>query len=145
MRAKGQDWTVRVMRDGAVVATFQAFNSVEINFGLGVEVSNYVGETTPRVRGVNNEVTFSCPFDVDSPAYVELLDAQRLKNLPNGDPNRAALRIDISCSVDFGTEGRTRVKFNDCTLHDANLSASGRVEGFVNASPTFTAPTWKRL
>ncbi len=143
MRAKGQDWTVRIMQDGRELKAFKAFNSVEINFGLGVETKGYVGEETDRVNGTNGPVTVSCPFDVDSTEYVQLLDAQRQKNLPNA--KRVALRIDITCSVDFGDGGRSRVAINDATLHDASLSVSGRVDGHTNSSPTFTASTWKRL
>lgn len=143
MRAHGQDWTIRVLRDGAEQAAFKTSNSVEINFGLGVESKGYVGEATNRVSGMNGDVTFSAPIDIDSVAYVALLDAQRVKNAPNAQ--RVNLRIDITCSVDFGDGGRTRIGIYDCTLHDAGLSVSGRTDGFTTSSPTFTASTWKRL
>ena len=131
------------MQGGAETAVFKAANSVEISFGLGVESNGYVGEAKNRVNGVNGDVTFSAPIDVDSTAYVALLDAQRQKNAPNA--SRVNLRIDVTCSVDFGDGGRTRIGIYDCTLHDASLSVSGRTDGFTTSSPTFTAPEWKRL
>ena len=143
MRTHGQDWTVRIMQDGRELSTFKALNSAEVNFGLGVETKSYVGEATDRVTGTNGPVTVSCPFDVDSTAYLSLLDAQRQKNLPNAQ--RVNLRIDITCSIDFGDGGRSRVAISDATLHDASLSVSGRTDGFTTSSPTFTASTWKRL
>lgn len=143
MRAKGHDWRFAILVDGREVKAIRYFNSVDINFGLGVETSNYVGQKHPTVSGINNEVTFGCPFDLDSKDYIDLIDAQRQKNAPNA--SRKNLRIDVTASVDFGDGGRSRVMIPDCTLHDAGLSVSGRVDGNTNSSPTFTAGTWKKL
>lgn len=143
MKARGHDWTIAVLRNGQPVRSFLAYNSIEIDFGLRVRTVNHVGQKQPRVEGYNDPVTFKCPLDVESAEYVELLDLQRQKNAPNAD--RSDLRIDVSCSVDFGDGGRSRVLIADCTLHDAGLSVSGRTEVNTSSSPTMTAPTWKRL
>lgn len=143
MKAKGQDWRFSILVDGREIKAIRYFNSIDLNFGLGVETTNHVGHRHPTVTGINNEVTFSCPFDLDSKDYLDLIDAQRKKNAPNAE--RKAMRIDASCSVDFGDGGRTRIMIPDCTLHDAGLAVSGRVEGNTTSSPTFTASTWKKL
>jgi len=143
MKAKGHDWRIAILIDGREVKAIRYFNSIDINFGLAVETTNHVGQKHPTVQGINNEVTFGCPFDLDSKDYLDLIDAQRKKNAPNAE--RKNMRIDVTCSVDFGDGGRSRIMVPDCTLHDASLSVSGRVDGNTNSSPTFTASTWKKL
>lgn len=141
MNAKGHDWTIAILKNARRIATLTSFNSIDIDFGLDVEVHNYVGRKRPAVNGTNKEATFACPFDVDSPEYLQLCNFQRLKNLPNADAED--IRIDIACAVDFGPQGRGRYGFSDCTLSGAGLSVSGRTESNTTSSPTFTAPEWE--
>lgn len=143
MRAKGHDWRFSIKIDGREIKAIRYVNSIDMTFGLGVEVVNYVAQKAPTVTGINNEVTFACPFDVATKDYIDLLAAQQKKNESN--ETRANMRIDVSTSVDFGDGGRTRIMVPDCTLHEAGLSVSGRVESNTNSSPTFTAGTWKKL
>lgn len=138
MKAKGHDWRYAILLDGRQVDIVTYPNSLEVDFGLEVEVTNHVGQKKPFVRGNNKECTFGCPFDVDSIEYLKLVKAQREKNLPNAE--RKNIRIDVSCSVDFGPEGRGRYGFSDCTLSGAGLSVTGRTEGNTTGSPVFTAP-----
>ena len=137
MKAKGHDWRFAILVDSRQVDIITYPNSVDVDFGLEVEVSNHVGRKTPTVTGTNKECTFACPFDVSSIEYLRLVKWQREKNAPNSE--RRNIRIDISCSCDFGPEGRGRYGFSDCTLSGAGLSVQGRVEQNTTSSPTFTS------
>lgn len=143
MKARGHDWTISVLRNGLPIKTVFAFNSIEFDTGLRSRIVNHTGEKNARIEGYNDPCTFKMPSDIESADYLELLDLQRQKNTSNAE--RRALRIDVSCSVDFGDGGRARVMIPDCTLHDASLSVSGRTDVNTSSSPTFTAATWKRL
>lgn len=143
MKAKGHDWRISVLADGREIKAFRNFTSAEIDFGLRQQTVQHVGEADPRIEGYNDAPTFGCPFEPDSKEYIDLLDLQRQKNLPNA--TRRNLRIDVTCSVDFGDGGRSRVMLEDCTLHDAGLSISERATTNTSSSPTFTARRWKKL
>ena len=143
MKAKGHDWRLSIKANGREIASIRAYSSVTIDFGLRQQTVNHVGRRFPSVEGYNDPPTFQCPFDVESKDYIDLLDAQRQKNLPNGA--RRDLRIDVTAAVDFGDGGRSRVLFGDCTLHDAGLNVSERTTTNTTSSPTFTAASWKKL
>lgn len=143
MKAKGHDWRASVIADGKEIAAFRNFNSIDIDFGLRQQTVNHVGQKDPTIEGYNDPPTFGSPFEPDSKDYIDLLDLQRQKNLPNS--SRRNMRIDVTCSVDFGDGGRSRVMFEDCTLHDAGLSISERATTNTSSSPTFTGRRWKKL
>lgn len=144
MKAKGQDWVIRVMRDGAVQTEFRVVQSATINFGLELDTYRPVGATRDEVRGQNGNPSVSLPIRPKSDAYIALFEAQRIKNLPNADPDRQDISIDITCSIDFGSGGRSRVMLPDCTLHDGSVTASGRLDD-TTGDTTFTSSEWRKI
>lgn len=142
MIPRGQDWDVTVMRDSVLLASFRANTSVAIDFGIGVETEHYVGDENPTVFGVNGAARFDCPLEPSSPEFAELAMLQREAN--RSARNRTPLRIDCSAAVDFGAEGRFRVQFPGCIMHDAALNVSGGM-GRTTATPSFTCSKPVRL
>jgi len=142
VKAKGQDVKIMLMRDGAELVSFRTQNAITINFGLATTIHNPVGSTAPEIYGQNDEVVVSLTPEPDRPEFLELLDAQRKANLPNA--SRTAVAIDMTCSVDFGSEGRARVGLQGGVVRSASLTTGGRTDR-VTAPIEIVFPTWKRI
>lgn len=142
MRARGDDVKVMVMQDGGELLSFRTQNSITINFGLSTDIRNPVGGKRPEIYGQNDEVVVSLTPEPDRPEFLTLLDAQRKANLPNAE--RTELRVDMTCSVDFGGEGRARVGLTGGVVRSASVSSGGRTER-VTAPIEIVFPDWRKI
>jgi hypothetical protein len=142
MEATGQDTVLRIMSAGVVQSVFRDHKSVTFDAGIEVEVTNYVGQTAPKVRQIKNECTLESPFDPDSAAWLQLMDLARRKAL--GDQVALATTIDITLSVNFGSGVFSKVLITNAMIRGGGLEIGGRTD-LVSASPTFVAAEWQLL
>lgn len=139
-QARGQDVLVRLKVDGAVQN--YDFPSVEIDWGLDVGTSEYVGDTTQRPYGQNRACRLRFTAEPKHKGLADLFMAQRQANGPN--KTRKVIQIDVTCTTDYGPGGLSRVAFNGCTLSGAT-QANGAPADKVRKTFELSCPEPKKI
>lgn len=127
--ARGQDVLLRLKVDG--VLHRYPFTSVDIDWGLDIATSEYVGDTTQRPYGVNRAARLRLEAEPNSDVFSKLVAAQRKANGPNA--TRSDVQIDVTLRTDHGPGGRPSWAFNGCTFGNPTQRSGGPAEKVRNS------------
>lgn len=111
-QARGQDVLVRLKINNEVDAI--DFTSVEIDWGMEIRTSEYVGGKTDIPYGANKSARLRFTAEPNNDKHHKLIALQRQANGPNA--TRITLQIDVTLTTDYGPGGRPRWAFNSCTF-----------------------------
>lgn len=123
--SRARDITISVARQQGAPLTL-LINSGSIDFGLSSEEIPLVGESTPRVEGINGAKTLQLDTNSADLALFDLLDEQR--NFNDQVSNNDTYRVTATFKVDLPNGTVAKYRMPKCTLHSITQSFSGSTE-----------------
>lgn len=132
---QGQDVTLRISQDGAIVDSLAGITSCEVVLDVSAEQLDFLGETSPRFEEVSGGVTINLDIRHRDPAYLRLMQAIQ----DRAEHKRPGLEFSASMKLAFPNGRRPVVLIRDLAWNSPNLNSGGRRE-FTTSRLTAKAP-----
>ena len=124
LRAKGQEVTVRIMRDDDLVTELTSFRDLNIVFRVRVIEEAYLGETTLRKDDLWEGVRGTMTAALEGDSGLELINAVRDRAQRRNQSDDPAFSILARIAFPDGTT--PRLVFTDVRFDEIPLNVPGR-------------------
>lgn len=133
-RLRGQEVSVQVVKDGALLADITDVKSFEVEFQLEVMSEGYIGEFTDRRDDIFKGVTGKVEFHIENGAPFDLVNAivQRAQRRVPGT------QFNVQSTVRLANGQRKRLVINDLFFGAVPFNVSSRTD-YVTYSLSFEA------
>lgn len=133
-RLRGQEVSVQVVKDGALLADINDVKSFEVEFQLEVMSEGYIGEFTDRRDDIFKGITGKVEFHIENGAPFDLVNAivQRAQRRVPGT------QFNVQSTVRLANGQRKRLVINDLFFGAVPFNVSSRTD-YVTYSLSFEA------
>lgn len=121
---QGQDVTVRVTKDGKIIAALTAVQSFELTLGVQSQELSFLGERAPRIEETPAAGTFRMAIRHRDSSYLTLLQAIQAR----AQHRTPGIVFSISCKLAYPNGERPTVLIRDVGFDNPNLNAPGQAE-----------------
>jgi hypothetical protein len=133
-RIKGQEVSIKVVKDGNIVAEVNDIRSFEVGMQLEVLKEGYLGEFTDRRDDVFRGVSGKMDVHMESGSVFDLF-----RDLIQRSQRRTAgVTVNIQAQLQFPNGNLKLVNINDCFFGEIPLTVGGRSE-YVTFTLNFEA------
>lgn len=133
-RLRGQEVSVQVVKDGALLADINDVKSFEVEFQLEVMSEGYVGEFTDRRDDIFKGITGKIELHIENGAPFDLINEIVLR----AQRRVAAAQFNVQASVSLANGQRKRLIINDLFFGSVPLNVASRTD-YVTYSLSFEA------
>jgi hypothetical protein len=133
-RLRGQEVSVQVVQNGALLADISDVKSFEVEFQLDVMAEGYLGEFTDRRDDVFKGITGKIEFHIENGAPFDLVNAivQRAQRRVPGT------QFNVQSTVRLANGQRKRIVINDLYFGSVPFNVASRTD-YVTYSLSFEA------
>jgi hypothetical protein len=133
-RLRGQEVSVQVVQNGALLADISDVKSFEVEFQLDVMAEGYLGEFTDRRDDMFKGITGKIEFHIENGAPFDLVNAivQRAQRRVPGT------QFNVQSTVRLANGQRKRIVINDLYFGSVPFNVASRTD-YVTYSLSFEA------
>lgn len=133
-RLRGQEVSVQVVKDGALLADITDVKSFEVEFQLEVMSEGYVGEFTDRRDDIFKGITGKIELHIENGAPFDLINEIVLR----AQRRVAAAQFNVQSTVSLANGQRKRLIINDLFFGSVPFNVASRTD-YVTYSLSFEA------
>jgi hypothetical protein len=133
-RLRGQEVSVQVVRDGALLADINDVKSFEVEFQLEIMSEGYVGEFTDRRDDIFKGVSGKIELHIENGAPFDLINEIVLR----AQRRVASAQFNVQATVSLANGQRRRLVINDLFFGAVPVTVASRTD-YVTYSLTFEA------
>ena len=122
-RITGQDISVRIIKDGALLNELTTIKSINFTFEMARSEEDYIGETSMRYDTKYNGLAVKIELHSENRQGLDLINAIVLKAQRRAG---GAVRIDIACSLLWPNGDKTSLMAKDVAFADMPLGFDSR-------------------
>ena len=133
-RLRGQEVSVQIVRDSALITEITDVKSFEVEFQLDVMSEGYIGEFTDRRDDIFKGITGKIEFHIENGAPFDLVNEIVLR----AQRRTASAQFNVQATVRLANGQRKRLVINDLFFGSVPFNVASRTD-YVTYSLTFEA------